>query len=196
MYKADTARELELIRSRLESILTVGGARLAPRPAHLYPAELFTTFLTDWDNVQWLGARLLESGLDLESNNPATYRFVVLAAEMMESDLASTVARLMEDVEAYYARILRGYGLLMREEEGEVARLRGEVAGDMGTLEATLAVATNELQKVRGEKEKEKTERMALETLLGRLPEDMRRELILANSDVLTPGQRERWGIP
>lgn len=116
-------------------------------------------------------------------------RYVALAAGQMECDHAATVARLMEDVEGYYTQVLRGYGALMREEEGEVARLRGEIAGDMGTLEARLEVVTRELWK-------EKAERMALEKLIGRLPGDVQRELAVANREVLTAEQRTRWGIP
>lgn len=139
--------------------------------------------------MQWLGARLLDSGINLEADNPAMCRYVALAAGQMECDHAATVARLMEDVEGYYTQVLRGYGALMREEEGEVARLRGEIAGDMGTLEARLEVVTRELWK-------EKAERMALEKLIGRLPGDVQRELAVANREVLTAEQRTRWGIP
>lgn len=188
-YRAATEQHLDTIRGRLVSILTLGGARLSPRPAHLYPGELYAHFMDEWHSVQWLGARLLETGINLESIDPELYRSVVVAAEEMECDLASTVARLLEDVEGYYRRILRGYGSIVREEEEEAERLKFEVAGDMTTLEARV-------EHLRGELEKERSERMALESLIAALPGDIQRELAWENRDVLTADRRRRWGIP
>lgn len=146
--------------------------------------------------MQWLGARLLETGINLESIDPELYRAVVVAAEEMECDLASTVARLLDDVEGYYLRILRGYGSIVREEEEEAERLKWEVAGDMTTLEARLEYKQRELEAMRRELERERSERMALESLVTALPGEIQRELAWENREVLTADQRRRWGIP
>lgn len=146
--------------------------------------------------MQWLGARLLETGINLESIDPELYRAVVVAAEEMECDLASTVARLLDDVEGYYRRILRGYGSIVREEEEEAERLKWQVAGDMTTLEARLEYKQRELEAMRRELERERSERMALESLVTALPGEIQRELAWENREVLTADQRRRWGIP